>query len=90
MAKQDWAKIVNFLAFVSVILIGVLLFFTGVLSLSGEIFDTLGKLTIALAYFTVAVCGFFYAYARWGKKQIWYMIAWVIAVVLIILSYINF
>ena len=88
MAKRDWTNIVNFMAFVALMIIGLLLILNNVLDSSSDFVRLLADIARYLAYFTVAVCAFFYAHARMNKKQIWYMIAWVVAVVLIIVAYV--
>ena len=87
MAKRDWTRIVNLVAFVAVVLIGIFLILHS-LDILRDIGDAFMTIANILAYFTVAVCSFFYAYSKWGKKQQWYMIVWVIAVVLIVLHYV--
>ena len=87
-AKNDWGKIINIFAFVAVILIGIILLLSKLDIDLGDISRILGEIAQLLAYFVVAVCSFFYAYGQWKRKQIWYMICWIIAVVLIVVSYV--
>ena len=87
MAKRDWSRVINIVAFVAVVLIGIFLLLNA-LDILTDLSSAFLQIANVLAYFTVAVCAFFYAYSKWGKKQQWYMIVWAIAVVLIVLHYV--
>ena len=87
-AKNDWGKITNIFAFIAVILIGIVLLLLKLGIDLGDVSNILSQGAQLLAYFVVAVCSFFYAYGKWNRKQIWYLICWIIAVVLIVVSYV--
>ena len=87
-SKKSWHWWVNAVAFVAVVIIGVVLLLAQ-FDLGGSIADVLTQIANALAYVVVAACSFVYASGKMGKKNgIIYMIAWVVAVVLITISFI--
>ena len=86
--SKSWHWWVNIIAFISLIIIGIVLFFSDVLKIGGGDFTNfLTKFANALAYIVVAACAFVYAYGKMKKKNgIWFMVAWILAVILITIT----
>ena len=87
--RRDGGWVTRFTAFVAIILVAASLILAKVLS--GEIVGALELVANILALFVVAVCSFFYAYGKLGKgksKNIWYIIAWAAAVIIVIIVYV--
>jgi len=90
MEKRDTNIMMRFISFVAVFLIGLSLLLTKIFT-KGNIIDVLNTVAFLLAVFVVAVSGFFYAYGKLGRgktKNVWYMIAWALAVALIVVTYV--
>ena len=87
-SSRSWQWWVNAIAFVSVVIIGLVLLLAEI-GLGGKIGGTLREIATALAYVVVAACSFVYATGKMRRKNgIWYMIIWIVAVVLIVIAYI--
>jgi len=88
-AKRN--SIINLGAFIAAIFIGVALILTQV-GFADNISNTLEQLATALAFIVVLVCSYVYAEYQWRRKSkkngVWYIVAWAVAVVLIVLFYI--
>lgn len=82
-SSKDWRSILNFLAFVSVAIIGVCIF-TASLGFSSSFMTALATIGNTIAYFIVAIGGIFYVKNR---KEVWIWIVYFVAIVLIIVSY---
>jgi len=82
--KKSAGWLLHFLAFVSVILIGVSLLLSKIHAF-GDVAAAFLVIANAIAYSLVAITSFAYV-AK--KKNIWLWIVWGIAIVLIIISYV--
>jgi type IV secretory pathway VirB2 component (pilin) len=86
--SRSWHWWVNAIAYVAVIIIGIVLFF-GIFNFRGRIFGVLDQIAAALAYVVVAACSFVYVAGKSRRKNgLLYLILWIIAVVLITLYYV--
>ena len=91
MAKSSnarWRGFMNWFAFVALMFIGVSLFISALFDGGNDIRRALETLAQIMAIIVVAFYAFIYAHKKWGQKQIWFIIAWTIAVVLVVLFYI--
>ena len=87
-SSKAWHWWVNAVAFVSIVIIGVVLLLS-VLGLQGEIPGVMQQVANALAYVVVGACSLIYVTQKMRRKNgFWYMIIWVGAVILITLYYI--
>ena len=84
MANQG-SKLMNFIAFCAVLFIGLALMIAWIFSESGQFAGALNLIAQILAYIVVAYYSFMYAHRKWERKRVWFLIAWVAAVVLIII-----
>lgn len=84
MAKKDFKGIINLLAFVAVGLIGVTLLLNSI-GILGEISGAFTMVANILAYIITAIAAFYYVR---NKKNVWVWIIYVVALVLIVISYI--
>ena len=75
----------NFMAFCSVVLIGIALLLAWIFSGNGQVANAFTLIANILAYIVVAYYSFSYASRKWQRKQIWFLIAWVASVVLIVI-----
>ena len=78
-------QVVNFLAYLAIVLIGATLllnFILGKLGVSAQVVDATALVAQCLAYVITAIFAFLYAKS---KKNFGFMIAYVVAVVLIII-----
>ena len=86
MSKYEFRKLLNFLGFVATIIIAIavviaFIFKEGVSSLGfSNVQTALVFIASVIAYFITAVSGFYYARS---KKNIAFLITWIVAVVLI-------
>ena len=83
MSNRGWRGFMNFLAFIAIIFIGAALLISALLN-EGDFSRALNVIANVLAYIVVAFYSFWYAARKWERKQIWFMIAWTVAVVLIV------
>ena len=79
MAKNNWNKIFNCIAFVGLCLVALVLILQKIFS--GEVVDALRLIGECIAYFVTAVSAFFYVRS---KRNVWWYVAYAVAVVLII------
>ena len=87
MSKQS--GFMNFVAFIAIIFIGVALFISWLPFVNDtSVASALQVIANVLAYITVAFYAFIYAQRKWERKQIWFMIALIASLVLIVLSFI--
>lgn len=79
MAKSNFGKVVNFVAFVGLIIVAVVLILQKIVT--GEIIGALRTVGESIAYFITAVSAFFYVKS---KRNVWWYVAYTVAVVLVI------
>ena len=84
-SRGSWYSIINFIAFIAVIFIGIVLCLSLIGFQNTSITGALRTIANVLAYIVVAFCSFFYAIR---KRNIWFIICWTVAVVLIVVFYI--
>lgn len=83
-STNRWRHFVNFLAYIAVIMIGVALALSFILSkvgISSTIVDSISKVAYALACVIVCIASFYYARS---KRNAWFFILWIISTVLIV------
>lgn len=80
MAKTNMGKIVNFIAFVGLVMVAVVLVLQKIVQ--GEIIGALRTVGEAIAYFITAVSAFFYVRS---KRNVWWYVAYTVAVILVII-----
>jgi len=80
MAKNNFSKIINFIAFIGLIMVAVVLVLQKILS--GELIGALRTIGEAIAYFVTAVSAFFYVRS---KRNVWWYIAYTVAIILVII-----
>jgi len=76
--------LVNLISFVAVICIGVALILSKIGAL-GSIAGALMTIAQTVAYLVVSIVSFFYVSRR---KNIWIWVAWIVSIVLIVLSFV--
>ena len=76
--------LINLVSFVAVICIGVALILSKIGAL-GPIAGALMTIAQTIAYLVVSIVSFFYVYKR---KNVWIWVAWVVSIVLIVLSFV--
>ncbi len=81
---KDWRVIINALAFVSVMLIGIALILVKIFG-GGQVSTVIANVANALAYIITAISGFFFVK---NKKQVWIWVAYLVGVVMIIIGFI--
>lgn len=82
MSKFEFKKLVNMLAYVAVVIVGVTLVLSGLMP---KFSNMLNDFAYYILLFVVAVTSF--AYAK-SKRNIAYLVVWVVAVALIVVSYV--
>jgi len=93
MSRQNSGRgrgLLPLLAYFSVVFLGVALLLAwlfGRFDATMALANALSIISTLLAIIVTAVFGFFYAFGGTGKTRIWWIIAWVVAVVLIIVFY---
>lgn len=83
-STNRWRHFVHFLAYIAVIMIGIALALSFILSkvgVSSSIVGSISKVANALAYLIVCVASFYYARS---KRNVWFFVLWLIATVLIV------
>jgi len=73
----------DFLAYIAIIFIGIALLISAILN-EGQFTRALELLANILAYIVVAFCAFFYAF-RSRRNQVWYIVAYFVAITLIVI-----
>lgn len=81
MAKKNWNKLFEFVAFVGLILIAVVLILQKVFSSNGALTNAMQIIGQSIAYFITAVSAYFYVRS---KRNIWWFIAYAVAAVLVV------
>ena len=79
MAKSNFSKVMNFIAFVGLAIVAVVLVLQKILS--GEIIGALRTIGESIAYFVTAVSAFFYVRT---KRNIWWYVAYTAFVILVV------
>lgn len=79
----NWRHLVNFFAYISITLIGLVLILSKVFT--GNIVNALSTIAHVLSYIIVSISAFFYAKS---KRNIWFLVVWIVAIVLIVVFYI--
>ena len=79
MAKSNFGKVMNFIAFVGLAIVAVVLVLQKILS--GEIIGALRTIGESIAYFVTAVSAFFYVKT---KRNVWWYVAYAVCVILVI------
>lgn len=79
MAKSNFGKVMNFIAFVGLAIVAVILVLQKILS--GEIIGALRTIGESIAYFVTAVSAFFYVKT---KRNVWWYVAYAVCVILVI------
>ena len=74
----SWNKIFRVLSFWAVVFIALALIFSKIIPSIGSALQDIGNV---LAYIVVLASSFSYA---WYKRNLWYFVAWVVALVLIV------
>ena len=77
----SWNRFFKFLAFWSVVLIGLALIFSKIIPSIGGSLQNIGNV---LAYVVVLATSFSYA---WYKRSFWYFAAWLVALALIVVFF---
>ena len=80
MAKNNYSKILSFIAFVGLIMVAIVLILQNILS--GELIGALRTVGESIAYFITAIYAFFYVRS---KRNVWWYIAYTVAVILVII-----
>ena len=79
MAKTNLSKVVNFIAFIGLAMVAVVLVLQKIVQ--GEIIGALRTIGEAIAYFVTAISAFFYVRS---KRNVWWYVAYTVAVVLVV------
>ena len=79
MTKANLGKVVNFIAFVGLAMVAIVLVLQKIVQ--GEIIGALRTVGEAIAYFVTAISAFFYVKS---KRNVWWYVAYAVAVVLVI------
>ncbi len=80
----NWKGFINFLAYCGMILIGVALILKAIFK-EGDVTRALGLIANIIAYVLVTISAFYYAKS---KRNFWFLLVWLIALVLIIVFYV--
>lgn len=84
MANKDFKGIINFFAFVAIVLVGVALLLANI-GLNGDVSNALTLVANLLAYLITAIAGFYFVK---NKNNVWCWVVYAVALILIIISYI--
>ncbi|MBQ9795948.1 MAG: hypothetical protein IJW36_03225 [Clostridia bacterium] len=82
MAKNNVSKVINFIAFVGLAIVAVVLVLQKIFSTNLDLlvaFRTIGE---AIAYFITAISAYFYVRS---KRNVWWYVAYTVAVVLVVI-----
>ena len=85
MAGTTGKAFLNMMAFIAFIGVGVAM----ILRLAfgpNDVGNAVRLVAEILAYITIAFYAFYYAQRKWGQRQIFYIIAWSVAAVIIVLT----
>ena len=81
MAKNNFGKIVNFIAFAGLIIVAVVLILQKI-NLSGDLLNAFRTIGESIAYSITAISAFFYVKS---KRNVWWYVAYAVAVVLVLI-----
>lgn len=82
MAKSNMTKFVNFIAFIGLAIVAIVLVLQKIIQGQGEIIVALRTIGEAIAYFITAVSAFFYVRS---KRNVWWYVAYTVAVILVVI-----
>ena len=82
MAKNNFSRVINFLAFIGLMLIAVVLILQKIFSGEIELIGAFRVIGESIAYFVTAVSAYFYVRS---KRNVWWYVAYTVALILIIL-----
>jgi len=86
MARGSTHRFLNFIAFIAMIAVGIALFIGWLFPNMGQLPAALQVIANVLAYVVVGFYAFIYARNKSGKNAIWYMVAWAVSAVLILIA----
>ena len=81
MAKNNFSKIIDCIAFVGLVLVAVVLVLQKIFSGDGSFISALRTVGESIAYTITAISAFFYVRT---KRNVWWYVAYTVAVVLVI------
>ncbi len=81
MAKNNFGKVINCIAFIGLALVAIVLILQKIFAGDGSFLSALRLIGESIAYTITAISAFFYVRT---KRNVWWYIAYTIAVVLII------
>lgn len=81
MAKNNFSKILNCVAFIGLIMVAIVLIFQQ-FKLSGDVLTALRTIGESIAYLITACSAFFYVKS---KRNVWWYVVYTIAVVLVVI-----
>ena len=81
MAKNNFRKVINFIAFAGLMIVAVVLILQKI-KLSGDLLNAFRTIGESIAYTVTAISAFFYVQS---KRNVWWYVAYTIAVVLIVI-----
>lgn len=79
-SAKDWRSVINFFAFVAIVMIGICLVLTK-LNFAASIAGALSLIANTIAYIIVAIGGWFYIA---NKRNVWLYVAYFVSIALII------
>ena len=82
MARNNWNKVFDFIAFIGLCIVAVVLVLQNILKANGDVVSALRLIGECIAYFVTAVSAFFYVRS---KRNVWWYVAYAVALVLIII-----
>ena len=80
MTKANLGKVVNFIAFIGLAMVAIVLVLQKIVQ--GEIIGALRTVGEAIAYFVTAISAFFYVKS---KRNVWWYVAYAVAVILVVI-----
>lgn len=83
--KLNWKSFANILSYIAVVLVGVALLVQALIKGNSEISGIIKMIADIIAYVILVMCSFTYAKSR---RSVVFLIIWIIAVILIVVSYI--
>jgi len=86
--RRSMSSIMNFLSYVAVIFVGIALLISLILdwtNSSSDVANAFQLIATILSYIVIGVLSFYYART---KRNVWFLVAWAIAIVLILLFFV--
>ncbi|MBE7075414.1 MAG: hypothetical protein E7376_05500 [Clostridiales bacterium] len=80
MAKNNFGKVINFIAFIGLCMVAIVLILQKIFA-EGELLAALRTVGESIAYTITAISAFFYVKS---KRNVWWYVAYTIALVLVI------